>query len=107
MKLEEYSSILKKLPIKNPTSADMSAVCPHLKDDQAAGAFLTGSGEVACPPLRVRHGFQVLFYRKPRREETKEWRLVNGRETRVVTGHVDHPAELDWWGGRPDARFLC
>ena len=59
MKSQEYRSILGQLPIKSPTPQDMAMLCPHLTDEEAVEAFTTDSGYVACPPLRIRHGFHL------------------------------------------------
>lgn len=61
---ENYRKILERLPIKNPTSEDMAAVCPHLTMEQAVTAFGKDSGYVACPPLRVKGAFQMVSYHK-------------------------------------------
>lgn len=71
-------------------------VCPHLTTEEAVRAFTTDSGYVACPPLRIRHGFQIVSYHKEWVEEIKEWRVVNGKETRTTIGTKNHPAQLDW-----------
>ncbi|MDD4601925.1 MAG: hypothetical protein PHQ46_12900 [Negativicutes bacterium] len=65
-KREAYLSALKRLPIDNPTPEDMAMLCPHLTVEEAVEAFTIGSGEVACPPLKVRHSFQVIALRKER-----------------------------------------
>ena len=62
MERDKYIEILDKLPIKNPTSEDMAMVCPHLRKEQAIAAFNNGSGCVACPPLRIRGGFQIIHF---------------------------------------------
>lgn len=102
MNREEYRSLLGQLPIKNPMAEDMARMCPHLAQDQAVAAFTTGGGFVACPPLRVRNGFQILSYRKEWVEEIKVWR----RDTQVVTGTKNHPPRLDWsYAGRTPASY--
>ncbi|OGM96076.1 MAG: hypothetical protein A3B86_00875 [Candidatus Yanofskybacteria bacterium RIFCSPHIGHO2_02_FULL_38_22b] len=96
MTKEEYRSILGQLPIKNPTAQDMARMCPHLTQDQAVKAFTTGEGYVACPPLRVRHRFQILSYRKEWVEEIKVSRVKDGTEDASVTGTKNYPPRLDW-----------
>ncbi|MFY9457431.1 MAG: hypothetical protein WAP23_00660 [Candidatus Spechtbacterales bacterium] len=96
MKREEYLSLLGRLPIKSPTPQDMATLCPHLTAEEAVKAFTTDSGYVACPPLRIRHGFQTLFYHKEWVEEIKVWGIVDGKETQTVTGIKNHPALLSW-----------
>jgi hypothetical protein len=101
MKREEYRSILGQLPIKSPKPEDMARLCPHLAQKQAVEAFTKGSGYVACPPLRIRHGFQIVSYHKEWVEEIKVRGIVNGKQTQVVTGTKNHPAMLDWsYAGR-------
>lgn len=75
MENKEYSEMLDKLPIENPTPEDMAMVCPHLTKEQAVAAFNDGSGYVACPPLRIRGGFQIVNFYK---------------------GSEDYPPRLDW-----------
>lgn len=96
MKREEYRSLLGQLPIKSPTPQDMAMLCPHLTAEEAMEAFTTDSGYVACPPLRIRRGFQVISYHKEWVEEVKVWGVVDGKETQTVTGAKNHPARLDW-----------
>lgn len=96
MTSSEYRSILGRLPIKSPTPQDMAMLCPHLTMQEAVAAFTNGSGYVACPPLRIRHGFQIISYHKEFVEEIKVWGVVNGKETQVITGKKNHPARLDW-----------
>ncbi len=96
MKREEYRSILGRLPIKSPTPQDMAMLCPHLTAEEAVEAFTTDSGYIACPPLRIRHGFQIVSYHKEWVEEVKVRGVVDGKETQVVTGTKNHPARLDW-----------
>ncbi|MDP2642208.1 MAG: hypothetical protein Q8P21_02870 [bacterium] len=96
MTSQEYRSILGRLPIKNPTPQDMAAMCPHLTAAEAAKAFTTGTGYVACPPLRVRYGFQILSYHKEWVEEIKVWAKISGEETQVVKGKKNHPPYLRW-----------
>lgn len=101
MNRQEYRSIIGQLPIKNPTPEDMAIICPHLTKEEATKAFTTGSNYVVCPPLRIRNGFQVVSYKKEWVEEIKEWFVVNGKQTQVVTGTKNHPARLDWsYAGR-------
>jgi len=90
MKKEEYRAILSRLPIKTPTLQDMEALCPHLTTDEVAEAFT--QDYVALPPLRVKHGFQIVSHRAEWVEEVKVWR----GDTRVVTGTKNHPARLDY-----------
>lgn len=94
MNAQEYRSILGQLPIKSPTPVDMALVCPHLTKEEAVIAFTTGKGYVACPPLRVRHGFQVLSYQNEWVEEIKDWKDIDGKQTRVVVGRKNHPARI-------------
>lgn len=106
MKREEYRSILGRLPIKSPTPQDMAMLCPHLTAEEAVKAFTTDSGCVACPPLRVRHGFQIVSYHKEWVEEVKVRGVVDGKETQVITGTKNHPARLDWsYAGRTRASY--
>jgi len=101
MKKEEYRAILSRLPIKSPTPQDMAMLCPHLTAEEAVQAFKTDSGYVACPPLRIRHGFQIVSYRKEWVEEIKVWGIINGERTQTITGTKNHPALLDWsYAGR-------
>jgi hypothetical protein len=93
MESKEYRSILGRLPIKSPTPEDMALVCPHLTKKEAVKAFTTGSGYVACPPLRIRHGFQVLHYQREWVEMIKVWGEVGG-EKQTVTGTKNHPPML-------------
>ena len=96
MKREEYRAILSRLPIKSPSPQDMAMLCPHLTEKEAVEAFMTNSGYVACPSLRIRHGFQILSYRKEWVEEIKVWGIINGERTQTITGTKNHPARLDW-----------
>lgn len=96
MNRQEYRSLLGQLPIKSPTPQDMAVMCPHLTAEEAVQAFTTDSGYVACPPLRIRHGFQILSYHKEWVEEIKVWGVIDGKETQTVTGTKNHPARLDW-----------
>ncbi len=84
MKSTEYRSLLGQLPIKSPKPEDMARLCPHLTPEEAVRAFTTGEGYVACPPLRVRHGFQVIKYRRE---------LV---EVVGITIIKNHPALLEY-----------
>lgn len=63
---EEYLERLGNLPIKNPTREDMMAICPHLSEEQVVAVFTPekegGSAYVACPPIRIRGGFQVVAF---------------------------------------------
>lgn len=61
---EEYMTRLRRLPIKNPTPEDMAIVCPHLTPEQAVEAFTSeeGNGYVACPPVLIKNGFQVVLF---------------------------------------------
>lgn len=102
MNKQEYRSFLGQLPIKSPTAEDMARVCPHLTQDQAIAAFTARGGNVACPPLRVRNGFQILSYYNEWVEEIKVWR----GDTQVVTGTKNHPPRLDWsYAGRTPASY--
>lgn len=96
MKQTEYRSILGRLPIKNPTPADMAMLCPHLTAEEAVQAFTTGSGYVAVPSLRIRHGFQIVSHQREWVEEIRGWGVVNGQDTRIVIGSKNHPAQLNW-----------
>lgn len=96
MDSKEYRSLLGRLPIKSPTPQDMAILCPHLTAEEAVEAFTTGFGYVACPPLRIRHSFQVLSYQGEWVEETKAERIMDGQEIQVVTGTKNHPALLSW-----------
>lgn len=58
----DYRAILARLPIENPTPRDMAELCPHLTEKEAVAAFKSGSGFVACPPLRVRGAFQIITF---------------------------------------------
>jgi hypothetical protein len=101
MENKEYRSILERLPIEGPTPQDMAKLCPHLTADEAVKAFTTDSGHVACPSLRIRHGFQIVSYHKEWVEEIKVPRVKNGTEDASVTGTKNHPARLDWsYAGR-------
>jgi len=92
MKKEEYRAILSRLPLKSPTPQDMAMLCPHLTAEEAVQMFGNGSGYVALPPLRVRHGFQIASYHAEWVEEVKVWR----GDTSVVTGTKNHPAYLGY-----------
>ena len=106
MNRKEYRSLIGQLPIKNPTPQDMARLCPHLTAEEAVQAFTTDSGYVACPPLRVRHGFQILSYHGERVEEIKVWRVIDGKETQIVTGTKNHPARLNWsYAGRTSKSY--
>lgn len=96
MNRQEYRSLLGRIPIETPTPQDMAMLCPHLTADEAVEAFTTDSGYVACPPLRVRHSFQVLWYCKERVEKIKERDVIKGKETHVVIGTKVRPALLVW-----------
>ena len=96
MTSKEYRSILGQLPIKSPTPQDMAKLCPHLTIEEAVKAFTTNSGYVACPPLRIRHGFQIVSYQKEWVEEIRVSRVKDGTEDASVTGTKNHPARLDW-----------
>lgn len=96
MKSLEYRSLLGQLPIKSPTLQDMARLCPHLTADEAAEAFTTDSGYVACPPLRIRHGFEIVSYHKEWVEEISVLRVKDGIQDVSVTGTKNHPARLDW-----------
>jgi len=96
MKSQEYRSLLGQLPIKSPTPQDMAMLCPHLTVEEAVQAFMTNSGYVACPPLRIRNGFQIVSYHKEWVEEIKVWGVIDDKETQIVTGTKNHPAQLDW-----------
>lgn len=96
MTREEYRAILSRLPIKSPTPQDMALLCPHLTEKEAVKAFMIGSGYVACPPLRVKHGFEIVSYHKEYVEEIKVWGVVDGKKTQVVTGTKNHPTRLDY-----------
>jgi len=91
---QEYRAILSRLPIKNPSHKDMGMLCPHLTEEEAVRLFYTGEGIVACPPLRVRGAFQIVFYQHERVEELTEWR--DG--VKVVVGKKNHPATLSYGG---------
>lgn len=106
MTRQEYRSLLGRLPIKCPTPQDMAMMCPHLTAEEAVAAFTTGSGYVACPPLRVRHGFQIISYRKEWVEEIEVIDKVGGVTTRTITGTKNHPAYLGWsFTGRTCASY--
>ncbi len=62
MNKAEYHDQLKRLPIYNPTLEDMALLCPHLSKKEAVQAFMTGSGDVACPSLVVVGSFHVLRF---------------------------------------------
>jgi len=96
MESKEYRSLLGQLPIKSPTPQDMAKMCPHLTEKEAVEAFTTDSGYVACPPLHVRHGFQIVSYHRELVEEIKVWGVVNGKRTQTITGTKNHPSRLDW-----------
>lgn len=71
----EYMKALKTLPIENPTPEDMAMVCPHLTLEEAVAAFNSGSGFVACPPVRVSGAFQIISFTKA---EGKHHARLNG-----------------------------
>lgn len=96
MTSKEYRSLLGLLPIKSPTRQDMAMLCPHLTLNEAVEAFTTDSGYVACPPLRIRHGFQILSYHTEWVEKIEVSRVKNGTADASVTGTKNHPARLDW-----------
>ncbi len=96
MNRAEYRSLLGQLPIKNPTAEDMARLCPHLTQEQAVEAFTTGSGYVACPPLRIRGAFQIISYRKEWVEKVKISRVKDGEEDASVTGNKNHPPRLQY-----------
>lgn len=101
MKSVEYRSILGRLPIKCPTPEDMAMLCPHLTEKQAVRAFTSGNGYVACPPLRVRHGFQIVTYSAEWVEQITASRVNEGEIDASVTGTKNHPAQLRWsYAGR-------
>jgi len=103
MNKQEYRSFLGQLPVKNPTAECMARMCPHLTQDQAVAAFTTGDGYVACPPLLVRNGFQILSYR---REWVQDIKVLRG-DTQVITGTKNHPPLLDWfYVGRTRASYV-
>ena len=98
----EYRSILGQLPIKCPTAKNMATLCPHLTTEEAVKAFTSGTGYVACPPLRIRHGFQIVSYSK----EWVEKVTVRATHTQVITGTKNHPALLNYsYAGRTRASY--
>jgi len=101
MRNDEYRSLLGQLPLKNPSPEEMARFCPHLTQKEAVNAFMKGNGYVACPPIRVRNGFQILSYSKERVEGIALSRT--GKET--VKDTKNHPAILSWaFAGRtPDS----
>ncbi len=106
MKRKEYRSILGQLPIKSPTRQDMARLCPHLAESEAVEAFTTGSGYVACPPIRVRNGFQILSYHKEWVEEINVRGEMDGKPTQVITGTKNHPPQLESsYAGRTIASY--
>lgn len=70
MTRNEYLENLRRLPIENPTAEDMASVCPHLTKEQALAAFRCDSGHVACPPLRIRGGHNVIAFYKDWKKPT-------------------------------------
>lgn len=100
MKNHVYRSILGRLPITNPTPQDMAECCPHLTEGQAIQAFTTGSGYVACPPLRVRQAFHELQYDKGKNEGALF--AIEGSDA-VTVGilSITRPPQLQWaYAGR-------
>jgi len=86
MTKQEYRAVLGRLPIVNPTPADMAAVCPHLTEEQAVVAFNSGNGCVACPPLRVRGAFHVVSFYCSRKEQPNSYyppKLLHSRARRT------------------------
>ena len=97
MTRQEYSSIIGRLPIKKPTAQDMAMLCPHLTEKEAVKAFMAdGDGYVACPPLRIRHGFQILSYQKEWVEEVRVRRINDGNQDAEVIGRKNHPSQVRW-----------
>ncbi len=94
VKNEDYRSILGRLPIKSPTVQDMAMLCPHLTTEEAVNAFMADSGYVACPPLLIRNSFQIVSYHKEWVEQIPGWKVVDGKEIRVIIGTKNHPAIL-------------
>ncbi|MFA6429931.1 MAG: hypothetical protein WCV84_05565 [Patescibacteria group bacterium] len=98
MERNAYRAQLARLPIKNPTPEDMAAMCPHLTREGAVKAF-KAEHCVACPPLRIRGGFQIVSC-------SEEWVEQIVRDG-VVTGTKNHPATLDWaYSGRTPASYV-
>lgn len=79
-----------------PPSMNMAMLCPHLTAEKAVEAFTTDSGYVACPPLRIHHGFQIVSHHKEWVEGVKVSRVKDGVEDASVTGTKNHPALLVW-----------
>lgn len=93
MDRQEYRSLLGRLPIKSPTAEDMAMMCPHLSPTEAVEALTTGSGHVACPPLRVDSAFQIIAYHS-------EW-IERSLDKGVLVGTKNHPPTLRWaYAGR-------
>jgi len=86
MTIQEYRSLLGRLPIKSPTRKDIASLCPHLKPEEAVSALSAGHC-VACPPLMVRGTSQMIYYRPEWVEDIR----VGGK----VVSRKNHPAELD------------
>lgn len=102
-----YLKAVERLPIKNPTRADIDQLCPHLSDDQRAAFWEKGDGaSVACPPLKVRGAFQNLSLHSMESTRTMMLWMDPLFAGRVADARIMHPymdeanafAEREWSG---------
>jgi len=95
MNKQEYRSALGRLPIVNPTPEDIVSLCPHLTIEESMAALTTGSGYVACPPLRVKGSFQIIDYQKEWTEKIFAGDIVDGIVAESDSAKI-HPARINW-----------
>lgn len=90
---KEYRDILNRLPIINPKSEDMAAICPHLTLEQVATVFEKDANYVACPPLRIKGAFQIVSYYKE--SESHPARLDLAFAGRTLQSYADGKSRGD------------
>ncbi len=86
-----YLSQLRRLPITNPASEDLTLVCPHLPPDQAVESF-NERGLIACPPVRVSNVVQVVALRPA--EEMFRDEYKDNQRIRVSEGIIPPRLEI-------------
>jgi hypothetical protein len=82
----------------------MAMLCPHLTTAEAVKAFNTRSGYVACPPLLIKHSFQIVSYSNEWVEQIKVSRVKNSEVDACVVGTKNHPSCLNYSGANRTLR---
>lgn len=119
---EQYRAALERLPIVNPSDADIAVLCPHLPVALAKRVLFDEHRSLGCPPLRVDGRCQVISYAPHARRvnlsfpssakngvalasdaaafAAQHWgeRLIHDTWTSVLMIYVDDPAQLNAHG---------